>query len=146
MQQDRGDSGHAALTAERLRIAEEIMTLLEMRAAPSELWLVGRAAKGHLDADPKLRIRAHCTAPIGEIAAALVDAGYEEPAFQVAESKWGRLDRIRFREQGVECVVTRCPRAQVLDSSLDLFTGAPVPRIDLAGLRRMIDELSRDRP
>ncbi len=137
-QSDLGDAGHAALVAARLAIAEEVMTLLELQARPAGLWLVGRAAKGHLDADPRLRIRVHGTMPIGELARRLVEAGYAEPAFEVVDTRWGRLERLRFREGEVECVVTRCPPAQVLDPAIDLFTGRPVERVDLVELRRMI--------
>lgn len=141
-QSDLGAQGHAALVAERLAIAEEIMTLIELETRPDELWLVGRAARALLDADPILRIRVHGATSIGELARRLVDAGYEEPVFQVVRTRWGRLERIRFREQGVECVVTRCPPAQVLDSTIDLVTGRPVHRADLEQVRRMIDERS----
>lgn len=144
VQADRGESGHDALVASRLRLAEEIMTLIDLEVRPVELWLVGRAARGQVDADPRIRIRVHAMMSIGELARDLVDAGYEEPAFEVVDTRWGRLERLRFRSDGVECVVTRCPPSQVLDSTSDLFTERPIARVDLETLRRMINELERD--
>jgi len=139
-ERDLGTGGHHELTRARLRIAEEIMTLLETQLAPKELWLVGRAARGQLDADPSVRVRYHGSAEIGEIAAVLVDAGFDEPTFEVLESRWGRLSQLRFRDGDVECVIVRCPPAQVTDSSLDLVTGRPTRRVSLEKLRRVIDD------
>jgi len=133
-----GTAGHHDRRRERWRLAEEIMTLLDVQLAPAGLWLVGRAARGHFDADPRLDVRFHGTAGIDEIAALLVDAGFDEPKFETLESRWGRLSRLRFDDGGVECVVTRCPPAQVLDPSLELVTGKPIKRLTLEELRRAL--------
>ena len=138
-ERDLGVEGHRTLTRSRLRVAEEIMTLFETQLAPKELWLVGRAARGQLDADPVIRVRFHGHTEIGEIAAVLVDAGFEEPSFETLESRWGRLSQLRFREGDVECVVVRCPPTQVTDSSLDLVTGHQIRRVSIEELRRELD-------
>lgn len=130
-----GVEGRRDLVRGRLRVAEEIMTLLSSLLAPAELWLVGRAARGLVDADPQVRVRYHGRAEIGEIAAALVDAGFDEPEFEVLESRWGRLSQLRFMDGVVECVVVRCPPSQVRDSSVDLVTGAPTKRLSLEDVR-----------
>ncbi|MBX3356653.1 MAG: hypothetical protein KF724_13230 [Phycisphaeraceae bacterium] len=135
-ERDLGVEGHRALMHRRLRIAEEIMTLLETQLRPKELWLVGRAAKGQLDADPVIRVRFHGDDPIGTIAAVLVEAGYEEPSFETLSTRVGRLSSLRFNEGEVECVVVRCPPSQVSDSTIDLVTGGAVVRQSLESLRR----------
>lgn len=142
-ERDLGTDGHRSLMASRWRVAEEIMTLLEMQLAPKELWLVGRAARGQLDADPSIRVRYHGDAGIDEIAAVIVDAGFEEPTFETLPTRWGRLSQLRFQEGGMACVVVRCPPTQVTDSSTDLVTGAPLRRISLASLRRELGDAER---
>jgi len=137
-QQDLGTTGYDALVEARLRAAEEIMTLLEFAAPPGELWLVGRAAQGQVDADPHFRIRYMGVAPIGELARILVAGGCEEPVFEVIQSRWGRLERLRFRQDGIEFSVTRCPPRQVLEPERDLFTGRPAKRLSLADLRKRL--------
>jgi len=133
-----GESGHRDLTRERQGMAEEIMTLLDTQLAPEGLWLVGRGARGHFDGDSVIRVRFHGHADIGEIAALLVEAGFEEPSFETLESRWGRLSQLRFNNGEVVCVITRCPPTQVLDPALDLVTGHPTRRVDLHALRRTL--------
>ena len=130
-----GDAGYRAMVQGRLQVAEELMTLLEHAFAPATTLLAGRAARGHVDADPTLHVRLLGEASIGDVAAVLVEQGYEEPAFETLHGIWGRLDRIRFREGGVECVITRCPPRQVADPTRDLATGGAVPLLTLEALR-----------
>lgn len=146
-QQELGNEGYAALVGSRLRLAEGLLTLLDFEFPGAELRLVGRAARGQVDADPHLRIRFLGDAPISEIARRLVEHGYEEPVFEVIETRWGRLERLCFREQDVRCSITRCPPAQVRRPEEDLFTGRPVRQITLDELRRLIAALDRgDQP
>ncbi len=137
-----GDVGYREHVVAILAQAEEIMTLLEMLSAglgsEARTALIGRAARGQVDADPCCRIRVETDEPAGIIAALLVDAGYEEPTFATTETRHGRLTRLDFNDGLVAFRLTRCPPSMRIAFDTDLVTGKPVPSLDLAGVRRLV--------
>ena len=74
--------------------------------------------------------------PIGLIAARLVESGYEEPEFRTAETRFGRLDRMRLCDSGVEIVLTRCAPALQKHVGEDMFTGRRIESLNLETLTR----------
>jgi hypothetical protein len=140
-----GDAGYAAHVRSVLAVAEEVMSALELwcgemrgvrRSGP--ILLVGRAANGHVDAGATVNIRIYTRLPIGEIAGALVDVGYEEPTFETIGTRHGRLNRLRFVDDGVEVLITRCLPDTAADAGRDLFTGKPIAVLDLEALRKAL--------
>jgi hypothetical protein len=129
--QSMGDAAYQNLVRRAMQVAEEIMTVLEEHQPV----LVGRAAKGYIDGGATLHIRVHTALSIGDLAAALVDAGYEEPSFETVNTRFGRLSRLRFEEEGCEAVVTRCPPQQAAVPERSLYRDERVESIDLRALR-----------
>lgn len=138
--QAMGSGAYEASRTGMLRIAEEIMTVLEEAVPDAETLLVGRAAQGHLDAGVVIHIRIYCRTAIGEIAAALVEYGYEEPQFATADTRHGRLSQSHFAEDGHEITITRCLPDMRAAAEFDLFTGRRIHHLTLAQLRRFIEE------
>jgi hypothetical protein len=141
-----GDEGYRRRVAEILGVAESAMTLLEMLPGEPRTVLVGRAAKGQVDADPFCRIRIASDQSSAVIAARLVEAGYEEPSFGTVATRFGRLERLVLVDDGVELRITRCPPAMRIPVDGDLRGAGRVPALDLDGVRETIAELSRSRP
>ncbi|MCP3905653.1 MAG: hypothetical protein GY715_18660 [Planctomycetes bacterium] len=136
-----GREGYAEQVRDVWRIAEEIMTVLERVVPDGELLLAGRAARGQIDGGVTIHVRVYTDQSIGEIAAALVEHGYEEPAFETARSRFGCLDRIRFVEACRDIVVTRCPAglpAAARRRDRDLFQGRPIATATLEDLRKRL--------
>ncbi len=130
-----GSEGYARSVGDVWRVAERIMTVLYEAMPDAEPLLVGRAAQGLIDGGVTLHIRLYTQVPIGEVAQTLVNFGYEEPGFETARTRSGRLDRLRLEEDGLEVLVTRCPPNVVRRSGVDLFTGKPVGTATLEELR-----------
>ncbi len=133
-----GSEGYARSVGDVWRVAERIMTVLAEAMPDAEPLLVGRAAQGRIDGGVTLHVRVYTQGPIGEVAQTLVDFGYEEPGFETAQTRAGRLDRLRLEDDGLEVVVTRCPPNVVGRTAVDLFTGKPVSTATLADLRGKI--------
>ncbi len=121
------------------RIADEVMSTLELGLPDSHTTLMGRVADGHFDADALIHIRLNTRATIGEAAAALVEFGYDEPAFTTADTRHGRFDQLRFSEGGINIVITRVPPGPVVHGDVDLFSGKPVATLTLTALRQKLD-------
>ena len=121
-------------------IAEQILTVIEQSQPGGSSVLVGRAAKGQIDAGVTLHLRVYTRRPIREIVESLVAYGYEEPSFETAETRFGRLDRIRFREEGCQVVLTRCLPEMAGQMNRDLFTGRPIAMVTGGELRRRLAE------
>jgi len=137
--------GEAAYNAKRVRIwqiAEQIMTVFEHVMSDAEPALVGRAAEGQIDAGVTIHIRLYARNSISDIAAALVQFGYDEPSFQTAETRHGRLNQVRVVEEGIDVVLTRCPPELEIAAGIDLFTGKAITTLTLAQLRRQLDQAS----
>jgi hypothetical protein len=142
-----GDSGYRKRVAEVLERAEEMMTLLGTLPGEPRAVLVGRAARGQVDADPCCRIRVETSEDLSVIAQRIVEAGYEEPAFATVDSRFGRLGRLDVMDGGVELRVVRCPPSQRIPFDQDLRSTAKIPSIDADELRRMLKGLrSVDQP
>ncbi len=130
-----GREGYARSVDDVWQAAERIMTVLTEAIPDAEPLLAGRAAQGLIDGGVTLHVRVYTHASIGDIAQTLVDFGYDEPGFETAATRFGRLDRLRLADEGVEILLTRCPPDVVGRSAVDLFTGKPVRTATLAGLR-----------
>jgi hypothetical protein len=120
------------------RLADELMSTIEQIAPGSRPLLVGRAVKGHVDVDARVNVRIHTRVPTHQLVAALVDYGYPEPAFDTADTRFGRFDRVRFEEAGCAVVVTRCLPETIDHAGVDLFTGRPLPSIFADELRHRL--------
>lgn len=139
--------GDAAYNQQRIkvwRIAEQIMSALEHAIPEARTLLVGRAAKGHIDAGASIHIRIYTEISISRIAQTLVQFGSQEPVFLTAETIHGRLSRIRFNEESIEVVLTRCPTALATQTGIDLHTGKPIERLDLNDLRNRLQQAETD--
>lgn len=141
-QERLGLEGYRAELAAILSVASEAMEALERRIAGCTTSLAGRAAGGRLDGEVDLHIRASTAATVGELAEVMVAEGFEEPRFETVEARCGRLDRLRFDQDGIEVCVTRCPPGQVVPGRADLVTGRPIDVLDLAELDRIIEDLA----
>jgi len=133
-----GSEGYARSVSDVWRVAERIMTVLAEAVPDAEPLLAGRAARGMIDGGVTLHVRVYTQASIGDVAQTLVEFGYEEPDFETAETRFGRLDRLRLAEDGIEVIVTRCPPNVVQRSDMDLFSGKPVTTATLEELRARI--------
>lgn len=129
-----GDAGYAESVRAVLLRAERLMTVLVESRPDVEPLLVGRAARGHVDGGVTVHVRAYTDVSIGELARVLVEFGYDEPRFETAETRYGRLDRLRLDDDGIEITVTRCP-GRVARAATDLFTGRPIRTATLGELR-----------
>lgn len=138
-----GADGYRMRLAEILGKAEAAMALLETLPGEPISALVGRTARGQIDGDASCRIRVHTDRSSAEIAARLVEAGYAEPAFGSVESRFGRLEQVIVDDDGVEVRITRCPSAMRVPDGEDLRSGAKIPSLDAAGLRKTIAALAR---
>ena len=130
-----GEEGYAESVREVWRAAERIMTLLAETMPDAEPLLVGRAARGQLAGGVNVPVRLYTRTPIGEVAQALVEFGYDEPDFETAQTRLGRLDRLLLHDEGIDIAVTRCLPHMVQRSGLDLFSGRPVPTATLDEVR-----------
>ena len=133
-----GDEGYADSVRNVWEIAEQLMTALEQAMPDDPTLLVGRAAKGQIDAGVTIHIRIYTTSPISEIAQSLADFDYDEPTFETADTTSGRLNRLRLTEDGIEIVLTRCLPEMLKDAHLDLFKGQPIEMVTLEELREML--------
>jgi len=138
--QAMGSASYARAMQNRLREAEQMMSALDEHYAGVPMFLVGRAAKGHVDGDTTLHIRIYTDEPIEKLASLLVDIGYSEPAFETADSRMGRLNRLRFAGENAEIMLTRCLPAMLKSAYQDLFTNEPIASLSLKQLRARLEE------
>ena len=136
--QSMGEAAYRRSIREVWSIAEQIMTAVEQATDGAATLLAGRASKGQIDAGVRLHVRVYTRLPMARIVQALVESGYEEPAFETAETRFGRLDRIRFAEEGCLIVLTRCLPETLADAGRDLFTGRRIEIADGEALRRRL--------
>ncbi|MDY7109223.1 MAG: hypothetical protein SYC29_11365 [Planctomycetota bacterium] len=121
-----------------LNVAEQLLTVLEQGEPEGPAVVVGRAAKGQIDAGVTLHLRVYTRRPIREIVEHLVAFGYEEPSFETADTRFGRLDRVRFSEEGCEVALTRCLPEMIAHKDFDLFTRRPIAVATAGELRRRL--------
>jgi hypothetical protein len=138
--QAMGEAAYRGAVREMRRVAEEMMTMLEEAFDDARTLLVGRAAKGQIDAGVTLHIRIYTEASISDIADVLVQFGYEEPSFETAETRHGRLSRVRLTDDGWEIVLTRCMPDLYRRADIDLFTGRRQAVATVADVRREMAE------
>ncbi len=137
-----GDAAYRELRLKVWRIAEQVMTVFEHIMPEAHSLLVGRAAEGLIDAGVVVHIRLHTKRTDVEIAQALIEFGYDEPAFGSVETRHGRLQQVRFMEDGQQIVLTRCTPDLAEDRGTDLVTGRAIEALTLGELRRVIDQSS----
>ncbi len=132
--QSMGAEAYAEEVREVARQAEELMTILEDWSPV----LNGRAAKGLIDAGVTLHIKIFTKRRIGDAAQRLEDFGCEQGEFDIAETAYGRFERLRFVDEGREVIVTRCGEHQRELAGVDLFTRKPIEHVGLEELRRRL--------
>jgi len=137
-----GSDGYAEKRNQVWRIAEQVMTVFEHTMPDVSSLLVGRAAQGHIDAGVTIHIRLYTRTSISDLARSLIDFGYEDPAFQTIETRFGRLSQIKLSDEGYDIVLTRCMPEHRAHSDIDLVTDQPIRTASLAALRRRLDEAS----
>ncbi len=135
-----GDESYARRVEGVWRRAEQLMTVLAESMPDARPLLVGRAARGEIDAGVTIHVRLYTDAPITEIAETLAGFGYGEPDFETAHTRLGRLSRVRLDDDGIDIVVTRCLPPMAESSHLDLFSGCPIETATLTQLRRRLVE------
>lgn len=119
-----GDRAYVAGVRSHLQVAADAMHTLEAELdLDAATALVGRAARGHTDADPVLHVRAYTRAPIARIAQALVDSGLPEPEIRTVETLRGRANQLRFALPACTLVVLRCLPEWARGTPTDLVTG-----------------------
>ena len=133
-----GDEGYAQSVRNVWEIAEQLMTALEQAMPDDPTLLVGRAAKGQIDAGVTIHLRIYTKSQIAEIGQVLVDFGYDEPTFETADATVGRLNRLRLTEDGIDIVLTRCLPGMMKDAQVDLFKGQAIETVTLEELREML--------
>jgi len=134
-----GEEGYAESVREILRAAERVMTVLDEAIPDAVLLLVGRAAQGLIDAGVTVHIRLYTRTSIGDVAQTLVEFGYDEPDFETAATRLGRLDRLLLEDDGIPVVVTRCLPEMMGRSGVDLFTGRPIHTATLDDVRAKLE-------
>lgn len=137
-QQAEGLAAWTAARDARLGAIEELMSLLEEHAIGDPVIVVGRAARGHLTGTDAIRLRIYTERPVGEIAAALEDAGIEEIGFETDDTGHGRFDALRFADEAGEVLLVRLPKSAWGRRQRNLYRDEPVPILDLEGLRRRL--------
>ena len=126
LMQSLGAEGYEAMVRRRRAVAEELMGILVDLPGVLDVVLAGRAAKGQMDGDLTLHLRVYTRTPIGALAQAVVDAGFEEPTFSTAETRRGRRDRMEFTEGDLGVSIVRCMPEERHEADRDLFSGRPV--------------------
>jgi hypothetical protein len=138
--QSQGQVAYDAHVRAILEATEEVMTALETALPDAEPRLMGRGARGELDGSTALYVRVHTRAPVSEIAAGLETFGYDEYTFETADTRFGRLDRIRLVEPDGTFVITRCLPEMLWKANTDLFKKRPVESMTLEELRERLGE------
>lgn len=141
--QAMGDAAYHELRVKIWRIAEQVMTCFEHTMPEAMCEFVGRAAEGLIDAGVTIHIRLYTRHSDVELAKVLLDFGYDEPQFQTIETRFGRMQQIRFTEEGVEVALTRVMPELASKAAKDLVTDKPIEKLSLSELRRLIDLRSK---
>lgn len=97
----------------------------------------GRAALGHFDLDPVVHARVVTSLPLGTLAHALVEAGFEEPHCGSVATRHGRIDELAFDGEHASYRVRRVPPGLRADPQTSLTSGARTACADFAALGRL---------
>ena len=135
-----GEQGYAESVREVWRVAERVMTVLDEAIPDAVGLLVGRAAQGLIDGGVTVHVRLYTRTPIGDVAQTLVEFGYDEPDFETAATRLGRLDRLLLEDDGIPVVVTRCLPEMAGRSGVGLFTGRRIETATLDEVRTKLRE------
>jgi hypothetical protein len=90
----------------------------------------GRAARGELDLDPVVHVRVETSLAAATLAQALFDHGCADPTCGSLETRYGRLDEIRFDGGEAAFRVVRIPPRMAVDRDRDLVRGVTVEHAD----------------
>ncbi|UCD75424.1 MAG: hypothetical protein JSV91_00600 [Phycisphaerales bacterium] len=134
-----GEEGYRGMVRGMWETVEQLMSLLAEAFDSAQVLLVGEAVKGRIEGGLNPHLRIYTRASVGEIAEVLVDHGCEEPAFDTVNTSHGRLNRLRFVDEGWEIVLTRCLPEMMTKSGIDLITGKPVSVASLDEVRRLLE-------
>ncbi len=140
-----GEAGYAESVRKVWEAAERLMTVLVESMSDARVLLVGRAAAGQIDGGVTVHVRLYTETDIGEVARTLVNFGYGEPEFETAETRLGRLSRLRLEDEGIELVITRCLPHMAGGVEADLFTGRPIETAELEEVRRKLSPGNAER-
>lgn len=106
-QEALGAEGYRARVDDTLAFAAQAMELLE-RAFTGRTLLCGRGARGQFDGGAELHVRLYARADLADVARVLVDAGFDEPAFETVDTVHGKANRLRTAQDGIALAVIRC--------------------------------------
>ena len=137
--QTLGKEGYEQSVRNIWETAEQLMTLLEQSLPDAQTLLVGRAAKGQIDAGVTVHVRLYTKSQITEITQILTEYQYDEPSFDTVDTLVGKLNRISFKDDGVAVVVTRCLPEMYKNAQQDLFKDQPIETLTLDELRAKFD-------
>ncbi len=137
--QTLGKEGYEQSIQNIWETAEQLMTLLEQSLPDAQTLLVGRAAKGQIDAGVTVHVRLYTRAQITEIAQVLTEFHYDEPSFDTVDTTVGKLNRICFKDDGVAVVITRCLPEMYKNAQQDLFKDQPIETLTLDELRAKLE-------
>lgn len=132
--QSMGEAAYRESVRDILSIAEEVMTVFE----GFHPILIGRAAKGQVDAGVAIRVRVYTKSPLEELMNLLEHFGYEVPSIETVNTRWGRVNRLVFDEEGVPVIVTRCLPEMERFAAESLTSGERVATITLRALREKL--------
>jgi hypothetical protein len=104
-----GDTGYAESVRRVWAVAERVMTVLDQAMPHADPLLVGRAAQGLIDGGVTVHVRLYTHAPI------------------------------RFEDDGLDLVLTRCLPNMAGSADQDLFSGRPIRTATLADVRRKLE-------
>jgi len=138
-QQALGLEGHADEVRAMLQVALDLMELLETHLELGATRLAGRAARGRLDPDLVLHLRLYGDAGVGTVAAGLVEHGTEEPVFRTVRTRFGRLERLEFTDEGWPISLVLLPPARLAEAGRNLYRDEPVAVLGIAEVRRRVE-------
>ena len=138
MQQATGD---AAYTADRQRVRsviEDALGTLETIVDSDAVRLVGRTARDLIDGPVTARLRVYATIRSTTLAGALEAAGYDTVTVHSADTRFGRLDELRFRDEDVDFVLVRCLPDQIDSADRNLYRDEPIASLTPAQYRTSV--------
>lgn len=120
------------------------MASLELLLPGSRVLLMGRAARGFIDAGLVVHMRLIGDERRRSISEVLEnDMEIDSPKWRTVETRLGRLNQVLFHDSGYDFVITRVPTSLSAPHGTDLFRDQAIAAIDLRSLRETIDRHSR---